>query len=1237
MKETDEEWLLIIQSVQIGLSLDSIVESEQQQGWSVTPQAKFERLLRETQIPIGILFNGIEVRLVYAPRGESSGYLSFPIQAMTEVSGRLILGALYMLLSGNRLFNSPINSTLKTILTNSREYQAEVSTKLANQVLDAMWELLGGLQSANVSTGGNLLEEILNNKPQYIYAGLITVLMRLVFLLYTEDEGLMPNDSIYQQNYAVSGLYERLQDDYNNYSDTMNQRYGGWAWLLSLFRLVYDGGGYLPEYLPARHGQLFDPDEYPFLEGRKLETHFQQGEVLEIPRVSDGVIYRILNKLLILDGEMLSYRALDVEQIGSVYESIMGFEVEVAHGSSIAIKPKDIVVNVGAILAEKPTARVKKIEELAECKLSVKEKKELEDAKTIEQIVAGIANKISKRTPDLLPVGSLFLQPGQERRGSGSHYTPRKLTQPIVEKTLEPVFKGLGDKPTPEQILDIKVCDLAMGSGAFLVETCRQLAQKLLEAWIQYDRIREIPDDVEPLLAARRLVAQKCLYGVDKNPFAVNLAKLSVWLVTLAKDRPFTFVDHALKCGDSLIGFSASEIEEFGEIYTKDLPVLYSLKQIQQRVMDYRQDIQKEDPRTDAQAENKIIQLRNLDHELEFTRLIGDVIAASFFNGTSKKEREEIRKNYVVLITSWREGRIKTEEIKKISLMLRNGKPRVVPFFWELEFPEVFNRDNPGFDAIVGNPPFAGKNTLINGNPNGYLDWIKELHPESHGNSDLVAHFFRRAFNLIRKNGVFGLIATNTISQGDTRSSGLSFICNNHGTIYNAQKRLKWPGLAAVVVSVVNIYKGKYSGTKYLDGRSVNNISAFLFPKGGNENPKVLLSNSGKSFQGSIILGMGFTFDDSNPDATSIAEMNRLIEKDSRNAERIFPYIGGEEVNTSSTHAYHRYVINFGDMSEDEARQWPDLMAIVEEKVKPTRISLPPKNSWNKSVSEKWWLFGANRKDIKNAIAHLDRVLVTPRISKHSGFAFLSTKSVFSDSIVVLSLSNYSHFSVLQSHLHEIWSRFFGSSLGDGLRYTPSDCFETFPLPENWETSKQLEEVGKIYYEYRARLMINKNQGLTQTYNRFHDPYEADPEILKLRKLHSEMDEAVMAAYGWFDVDIKCGFVLDYVDVNTDDLSEGLREKVMSGDLFFQKPDDAISCDGEMREGKRKLPWNYKWNQSTHDEVLARLLDLNKKRYEEETLAGKNTKNKKEKKGSRQNKKGSTESLSVLPLSYDTT
>jgi hypothetical protein len=506
-------------------------------GWHASPHAKFERLLRETGVSGGILFNKKQIRLVYAPRGESSGYLTFPLSLMTEVSGRQILGAMEMLLGGDRLFNQPTGRGLIDLLHNSRKYQNEVSTKLAEQVLTALWDLLRGFQGADEATNGTLLQDLTKNDPQHIYGGLITILLRLVFLLYAEDEGLMPNDDIYTRNYSVTGLYEKLLEDSGNYPDTMDQRYGGYAWLLSLFRLVYDGGGHLPHYLPARQGQLFDPHTYPFLEGRSLNcAQTQQPEDLKdisllgfspdhqrakaqqpedlkdisllgfspdhqrakaqqqgqpmIPRVSDGVIFRVLNSLLILDGERLSYRSLDVEQIGSVYEAVMGYEVECAEGLSAGIWTKPagakvsvtVVINVEELLATKAKDRSTFLKDYS-CELAGKSLTALQQAKTPDEVLSALGRKLSPQTPTLLPVGSLYLQPTEERRRTASHYTPRSMTEPIVKETLRPILKLLGDRPTPEQLLNLKICDLAMGSGAFLVETCRQLAEELVKAW----------------------------------------------------------------------------------------------------------------------------------------------------------------------------------------------------------------------------------------------------------------------------------------------------------------------------------------------------------------------------------------------------------------------------------------------------------------------------------------------------------------------------------------------------------------------------------------------------------------------------------------------------------------------------------------------------------------------------------------------------------------------------------
>ena len=197
----------------------------------------------------------------------------------------------------------------------------------------------------------------------------------------------------------------------------------------------------------------------------------------------------------------------------------------------------------------------------------------------------------------------------------------------------------------------------------------------------------------------------------------------------------------------------------------------------------------------------------------------------------------------------------------------RRAAPPLAPLHWEIVFPEVFEggtsaamprssrrgRSPGGFDAVVGNPPFAGKNTVAAANAAGYPDWLKAAHAESHGNADLVAHFFRRAFTLVRDGGTFGLIATNTIAQGDTRSTGLRWICTHGGEIYHGRRRLRWPGQAAVVVSVVHVHRGPFRGARHLDNAPRDTITAFLFHRGDHEDPARLAANAGKSFQGSIV------------------------------------------------------------------------------------------------------------------------------------------------------------------------------------------------------------------------------------------------------------------------------------------------------------------------------------------------------------------------------------------------
>jgi hypothetical protein len=258
-------------------------------------------------------------------------------------------------------------------------------------------------------------------------------------------------------------------------------------------------------------------------------------------------------------------------------------------------------------------------------------------------------------------------------------------------------------------------------------------------------------------------------------------------------------------------------------------------------------------------------------------------------------------------------------------------------------------------------------------------------------------------------------------------------------------------------------------------------------------------------------------------------------------------------------------------MSQSEARRWPDLFALVEAKVKPERLKKK-----DGGAKEKWWQFIRPRPELTSAIRGLDRVLVISRVTENLGFSFLPSGMVYSERLAVFAFTKNAAFALLQSRNHEFWARFFGSTLEDRLIYNATVCFEAFPFPRNWRTNAELERVGKTYYEFRANLMVRNNEGLTTTYNRFHNRDERDPEILKLRELHDAMDRAVIDAYEWTDIKPTCEFILDYEEEEND--------------------------DGKPR--RKKKPWRYRWPDEFRDEVLARLLALNQQRAAEEKAMG---------------------------------
>jgi hypothetical protein len=1136
-------WHVCDDGAPLGLSLD---KHEDVTGtWRYPPTAKFERLLRHAGIPIGLLSNGCELRLVYAPPTESTSHLTFRFADMVEPSGRPVLAAFELLLDARRTYEAAEAFTIEGLLRESRRRQADVTKDLAAQVFEAAEILLAGFEAASLREAGkhgaDWLTAALAAPHDHFYQGVVSVVLRLVFLLYAEDQGLMPvGHPTYAQHMSVQGLYYGLVEDAGMHPESMHHRFGAYGRLLSLFRGVFLGVKHGDLELPPRQGRLFDPSSYPFLEGglpgsTAAVSQPEARAELRPPAIDDGVIHDVLERLVLFEGQRLSYRALDVEQIGSVYESLMGFHVVRMGSPAVRFGKSGVWIATAELRSRKAGDRKKWLKEV--CELSPGQIGKIEDALGEHESNDALAEALSSskkglaRERDRVGAGRLVMQPGEERRRSGSHYTPRTLTQRIVRRTLEPILACLGNAPTEQQILSLKVCDPAMGSGAFLVETCRHLADQLIAAWTRDCSLPAlIEQHGDAHLHARRLVAQRCLYGVDKNDAAVELAKLSLWLVTMGRELPFTFVDHALRHGDSLVGLDLRQLGCFHWDASDQMPLFEDpIRDALEQALGHRREIHRL-----AQFEDGVSQRekrRLLDHAeyaTERIRMVADVCVGAFFAKGKDKEREAERVARMEVVSRWLKGEEELEA--QVGGWAEEIRELHAPFHWWIEFPEVFYEERPDpldggkvngaayMEAFVGNPPFLGGRMISGIMGNEYREWLQMCTSSAGNTCDISAYFFRRADTLIGKIGTIGFISTNTISQGDTRVGGLGYLVGlGRHRIYSAWDSLAWPGVAAVTVSPIVLGSRSITGNLQakLNDQPCIEINSRLRPRSERADA-VSLSATQHCIRsaGTHVVGMGFIL---TPE-----QQNDLVIQSKANSARIFPYIGGEEVNTSPRQEFDRYIISFHDMSLDDASKWPVLLNWVRERVKPDRDRLRDDNASARTLKLQWWRFQAHRPELYAALAECERCLVSSQVTKHLTFAFQPTSRIFAHTLTVFAIECDTAFAILQSRVHEPWARLLSSSMKTDLRYAASDCFDTFPFPQPDPRTviPTVEAAGKTFYEARAKFMIDTDQGLTKTYNALKDPDNSDPAVLELRRLTEAMDRAVLDAYGWTDLEV---------------------------------------------------------------------------------------------------------------------
>lgn len=745
-----------------------------------------------------------------------------------------------------------------------------------------------------------------------------------------------------------------------------------------------------------------------------------------------------------------------------------------------------------------------------------------------------------------------FVQ-GDERAATGSHYTPDELVQPLIRHSLDYLIADkLKEKDKEKALLSLRVADISCGSGHILLAAARRIATELAIV-----RTGEEQPSPTAFRAAVRDVIRECIYGVDLNPLAVDLCKVALWLEAHNPGEPLNFLDHHIKCGNAIVGYAHREEVERGvpdEAFVR-LPGddKETAAELRKRNKSERKDHEKQQIKMDFSSSAD----KQLSGILDRWREISSLPERNPEEITAKKQRYDafvstadayllkqilaipIAQFYLPKTADTR-GKLITDAVfREYWTGQRHPQGQATAaaatvgfqkrfFHWFLEFPEIIA--NGGFDCILGNPPYLGGQALSGTYGHEFCEYVKWKYAPT-GLSDLVAFFVRRIHSLLRPGGFTAFITTNSIKDGDVRKDGLEQALKHGGVINMAVRGVKWPGQANLVVSLVSLHKGEWNGRRVLDGQDVAFISAYFEDVGDGGDPKQVPENADKVFQGAIYLGDGFLLTHEAAD--------RLRADDARNADVVFRVINGDEVNNAPDQRPGRSIINFHDWDIGRAAGYSEPFAIVERLVKPVR------EENNRALyREKWWQYAERRPGLIAEIALLSRCFVAAATTKYLDFSALPTNYVFTHALYVFTTDRWDLYAVVQSTIHEVWARKYSGALETRLRYSPSDCFETYPFPASqWQTpNPALAAIGERYHEHRRGLMLKLWLGLTDIYNLFHTRdltpekvakvskkplpeaqagYEA---ILELRRLHVQLDLTIRDAYGWTDLDLGHAF-----------------------------------------------------------------------------------------------------------------
>ncbi|MGB3411186.1 MAG: hypothetical protein WBA45_08300 [Microthrixaceae bacterium] len=1178
----------------VGARLDRRVEvSVSGDTWLASPIQRAETWCRESNVPLALITDDDQWVLVWAPRGAPAASCRWRIGDLADE--RILQAGLVALLGARRFFAVADDETLEKLFERAANAEAEVTKGLGASVRRSVELLVAAISRDDVASGGRVLDGVPSTE---VYESAVTVLMRLVFLLFAEERRLLPaEDPLWAESYSVLTLRDELRNaSVRDGEDALERRSTAWHRLLATFRAVYGGVNHDRLTLPAYGGSLFNPERFPFLEGRRAPDHLIVGDIDLGPAsdaatgperpvvIDDRTVLAILDALLTIEvksgrskvAQRVSYKALDVEQIGHCYEGLLDHGCAPVEYLSVGLigpegnEPEFTITELETHLADGTPALCEWLSDKTRCNKKATALEKLLEAEPLgidlarlrvacghdDEVVArvlpfwGVIREDLRGLPVVLLPGSQFVTQTSTRRNMGAQYTTKALAEEVVQYALEPLVYEPGPQNeadptkwklrTPGEILDLRVCDPAVGSGAILTAAGRYLADRLVESVIEQgpgggpfsDRLTELADASadEQTVLARREVVDHCLYGVDKNPVAAEMAKLSLWLTTMARERPFTFLDHAIQVGDSLLGITDMEqlrwlhldpAERHGEANFETLALDLRLKE----AADLARRLQELSVVTVRDATEKQRLHQELCSKLDDLSAVADVVVGAALStagrgGMSIEQRLDTQVDRIR--TALDDDRPLDERTAALNTLqgistgwLRTDLADEVPnpwdrrcLHWPLAFPEVFlSGDRVGFDAIVGNPPFLGNKYWKETLGPSFQGMVRLLLGSTPGKIDLAVVFLRQCFRLLApETGCFGLITSTQSAEGQAVEVGLGVITES-GTIMRARRGMAWPGDAKVRINLVWVRKGPFQGLQVLNHAVVSAIGASLTEFGGRDEPKALAKPDLWAFAGvDNSRGAGFLVDVDDP---------WLLRLRQENSRFVRPYISGEDLGARPLGDIERWVVDTGDSSLEEVRAAdPSVYSFLTEVVLPTRT--PELLSPYKGLADRWWQFWNHRASQFRRLREAESCIVLPKVAMYVLPTRAPTEWCFTNQVIVVEEGRSDCYGVARSMFFTEWIARYCTSFGagGGIRPSVSKGVNTFVMPAY---SGDVEQLADAWLEAAETWCRNSQQGLTALQNAIH---HRSPSASLLADIQAQIDREVAKAYGWSDLDL---------------------------------------------------------------------------------------------------------------------